>query len=106
MKKSIWIGIFSVSSLALLAWLAQQPETARAILPPASGMVQSTPAATMPDPLSPAMPDAASPYGDAGFHEAEAGLSPSARSGREIWFKATAGNARFHTYTFQQRVTA
>ncbi|MBI2784753.1 MAG: cytochrome c [Gammaproteobacteria bacterium] len=45
-------------------------------------------------------------YTDAGFHDAEAGLSPSARAGREIWFKATAGNARFHTYTFQQRITA
>ncbi|MDP1926471.1 MAG: cytochrome c [Thiobacillus sp.] len=106
MKKSIWLGVFSVSSLALFAWLAPQPETARAILPPASGMVQRTPAAAEAGPLSSAMPDAATPYGDAGFHEAEAGLSPSARSGREIWFKATAGNARFHTYTFQQRITA
>ena len=106
MKTSTWLGIFSVSTLALLAWLTHQPETARATLPPASGMAQSTPAATEPGPLPPAMPDAASPYSDAGFHEAEAGLSPSARSGREIWFKATAGNARFHTYTFQQRVTA
>jgi hypothetical protein len=31
-------------------------------------------------------------------------MSPSARAGREIWFKATAGNARFHTYVFQQRL--
>ncbi|MBL8526057.1 MAG: hypothetical protein JNL68_00085, partial [Burkholderiales bacterium] len=39
-----------------------------------------------------------------GFYAGEAGLGPSARAGREIWYKATAGNARFHTYTFQQRV--
>ncbi len=39
-----------------------------------------------------------------GFYAGEAGLSPSARAGREIWYKATAGNSRFHTYTFQQRV--
>ena len=31
-------------------------------------------------------------------------MSPSEIAGREIWYKATAGNARFHTYVFQQRV--
>jgi hypothetical protein len=39
-----------------------------------------------------------------GFYEGEAGMSPSERAGREIWYKATAGNARFHTYTLQQRL--
>jgi hypothetical protein len=39
-----------------------------------------------------------------GFYAGEAGLDPSARAGREIWYKATAGNSRFHTYTFQQRI--
>ena len=98
MKTSTWLGIFSFSTLAALAWYTHQPETAQATLPAAAGVVQSSPAAPEPDPVS--------PYTDAGFHEGEAGLSPSARSGREIWFKATAGNARFHTYTFQQRITA
>ncbi len=41
---------------------------------------------------------------DPGFHAGAQKLSPSARAGREIWFKATAGNARFHTYVFQQRL--
>lgn len=41
---------------------------------------------------------------DPGFHAGAQGLSPSARAGREIWFKATAGNGRFHTYVFQQRL--
>ena len=41
---------------------------------------------------------------DPGFHAGAQGLSPSARAGREIWFKATAGNERFHTYVFQQRL--
>ena len=41
---------------------------------------------------------------DPGFHAGAQGLSPSARAGREIWFKATAGNDRFHTYVFQQRL--
>jgi hypothetical protein len=39
-----------------------------------------------------------------GFYAGEAGLNPSERAGREIWYKATAGNDRFHTYTFQQRI--
>lgn len=43
-------------------------------------------------------------YNDAGFHAAAAELSPSERAGREIWYKATAGNDRFHTYVFQQRM--
>src|SRR3989344_2484196 len=51
-----------------------------------------------------AAPPAPSPYTDAGFYAAETGLTPSERAGREIWFKATAGNDRFHTYVFQQRL--
>ncbi|MGI9047202.1 MAG: S8 family peptidase [Burkholderiales bacterium] len=43
-------------------------------------------------------------YSDPGFRLGEAGLSPSERAGREIWYKATAGNDRFHTYVFQQRI--
>ena len=39
-----------------------------------------------------------------GFYGGDAGLSPPERAGREIWYKATAGNSRFHTYVFQQRV--
>jgi hypothetical protein len=39
-----------------------------------------------------------------GFYAGEAGLNASERAGREIWYKATAGNARFHTYVFQQRI--
>ena len=43
---------------------------------------------------------------DAPYYEACAreGLNESECVGRLIWFKATAGNDRFHTYTFQQRV--
>src|SRR3546814_9475005 len=39
-----------------------------------------------------------------GFYDGEAGLGPAETAGREIWYKATAGNARFHTYVFQQRI--
>lgn len=51
-------------------------------------------------------PPAATPavYVDDGFRLGEAGLTPAERAGREIWYKATAGNDRFHTYAFQQRV--
>ena len=43
---------------------------------------------------------------DAPYFEACAreGLNTSECVGRLIWFKATAGNDRFHTYTFQQRI--
>jgi hypothetical protein len=43
-------------------------------------------------------------YSDAGFEAGAAGLTESERAGREIWYKATAGNDRFHTYVFQQRM--
>ncbi len=43
-------------------------------------------------------------YQSPGYQEAERGLTPSERVGRAIWFYATAGNDRFHTYTFQQRI--
>ncbi len=35
---------------------------------------------------------------------AREGLNESECVGRLIWFKATGGNERFHTYTFQQRI--
>src|SRR4051794_28228272 len=42
---------------------------------------------------------------DDGFATAEAGLSPTELAGAEIWYKATAGSARFTTYTYQQRLS-
>jgi hypothetical protein len=52
------------------------------------------------------LPEASIIDQDAPYHEACAreGLSESECVGRLIWFKATAGNDRFHTYTFQQRI--
>lgn len=43
-------------------------------------------------------------HNEPGFYQGAAGLTPSQMAGREIWYKATAGNDRFHTYVFQQRV--
>jgi hypothetical protein len=39
-----------------------------------------------------------------GFYAAASGLTASERAGREIWYKATAGNSRFYTYVFPQRL--
>ena len=52
------------------------------------------------------VPEASAVDQDAPYAEACAreGLSPSACVGRLIWYKATGGNDRFHTYTFQQRI--
>lgn len=58
-------------------------------------------AETAPEPASPRSPEAGSTTAnslqdDPGFYAGEACLTPSERAGREIWYKATAGNARFH----------
>jgi hypothetical protein len=55
-------------------------------------------------PVTKPPPASASLQDNPEFYAGEAGLSPSERAGREIWYKATAGNSRFHTYTFQQRI--
>jgi hypothetical protein len=93
MKPTFWITTLALASSLALAWLADQPGAARATTSPltaARANVQAVVAQT--------------PVADDGFHAGDAGLSESARAGREIWFKATAGNDRFHTYTFQQRI--
>src|SRR5687767_4853303 len=43
-------------------------------------------------------------YNEDGYHARASGMTESEKAGREIWFKATAGNDRFHTYVFQQRI--
>ena len=67
------------------------------------------PAPKTDDPLAVAqagggVPQSGAVYDDGGFRAAEAGLNASERAGREIWYTATAGNDRFHTSVFQQRV--
>lgn len=65
----------------------------------AAGAPVATPAATPPTAKVVHQQDA--PYYEACARE---GLNESECAGRLIWFKATAGNERFHTYVFQQRV--
>ena len=71
----------------------------------ADAHAQNAPPAAV-TPAGQAAPEMASVDQDAPYFEACAreGLNDSECVGRLIWFKATAGNDRFHTYTFQQRI--
>jgi len=90
-KSPIVIALLAAAALAA-AGLSSSKQAVPAVAAPAATQAQA-----------PAVTPAATPYTDAGFHAGETDLTPSQRAGREIWFKATAGNDRFHTYTFQQR---
>ena len=43
-------------------------------------------------------------FSDPGFLAREQGFTASQKAGRKVWLYATAGNGRFHTYAFQQRL--
>ncbi|MGK2913724.1 MAG: hypothetical protein ACSLE5_04580 [Porticoccaceae bacterium] len=91
MKTSALIAAFGLTLITTCAGFAAEPSSTS----PTTDA--DTTVGTAVQPMS------AAPNGNS-FTAGEAGLTPSARAGREIWFKATAGNERFHTYTFQQRV--
>jgi hypothetical protein len=68
---------------------------------PVSVVRSAAPAAPAPAPS----PAAVTPVAyTSGFYDGAKGLNPSEANGREIWYKATGGNGRFHTYVFQQRM--
>lgn len=99
MKQSaLFTAALAVTVVGALAALNQQPEQAIAKAAETT-VARAAPAADVGE-TSAAKTSA---YPDDGFRLGEAGLTPEQRAGREIWYKATAGNARFHTYTFQQR---
>ena len=100
MQARWWVAAVLVSTVAAAigGTFSNVIDTERAALLAASDAAQAPPAA------STSSPPAGTAYDDSGFRLAEANLSPSARAGREIWYKATAGNDRFHTYVFQQRL--
>lgn len=79
-----------VIAAAALPLVAQTPPAPAA--PPAEAA--TAPAARM-------VHEQDAPYFEACARE---GLNASQCAGRLIWFKATAGNDRFHTYVFQQRI--
>ncbi|MCC7018540.1 MAG: hypothetical protein IT332_02215 [Ardenticatenales bacterium] len=67
----------------------------------------ATTAITSTSALSATLADTATPtLATAPGYRGDPRLTASENAGREIWFNATAGNARFHTYTFQQRMGA
>ncbi len=94
MKRSTFaIALVAVGSVLGVAAVSKDASDALVVAQaPATGPSPAAPSATKSRPDNP------------GFYAGEANLSPSERAGREIWYKATAGNARFHTYVFQQRV--
>ena len=95
----IGIGSAIVSTLALT-----QSEQAPRTAPPTSSTVAAGEGNTAKS-IAP-LPEKSAVDQDAPYYEACArqGLDDSECVGRLIWFKATGGNERFHTYTFQQRI--
>lgn len=91
---ALCLGIGSVAVLNL----GGSPPPARAAEAAAPGGPPGQSARAMPEP---GIVDQHAPYFEACARQ---GLSESECVGRLIWFKATAGNERFHTYTFQQRI--
>lgn len=89
---SVSLGVVGVT----LALVGLVPAGAQSPTPPAT--VAPGTARLAPEP---SIIDQDAPYYEACARE---GLDASACVGRLIWYKATGGNDRFHTYTFQQRV--
>src|SRR5918992_3368754 len=87
---ALCVGVGAV----LVTRMPAAPQPARA----AEAVTAAPPAQPVPEPTS---VDQHAPYFEACARE---GLNESECVGRLIWFKATAGNDRYHTYTFQQRV--
>ena len=93
-RAAVVVATLAVGAVAAATVVSKDHQSAAATI-----VAQATPAA----PPAAAAP-AAKLQDNPGFYAGEAGLSASERAGREIWYKATAGNARFHTYVFQQRI--
>lgn len=103
MRRTLLAAIAASLSLAFAIGLVRSQDSRVGDAPAAS----TPPAAAAPAVTAArALPETALVDQDAPYREACArqGLSDSECVGRLIWFKATAGNDRFHTYTFQQRI--
>lgn len=103
-RSPLLLALVVVAAVSVYALSGKRQEV-QALSEPASSTVVTEPISALPiTSVPPSETAPANPaYSDQGFLLGEAGLTPSQRAGREIWFKATAGNDRFHTYTFQQR---
>jgi hypothetical protein len=93
------VGLAIASILFLMQ--SEWPERVEA---PTSGIVAA--AQDVAKSNAPVVPEKSAIDQDAPYFEACArqSLNDSECVGRLIWFKATGGNERFHTYTFQQRI--
>ena len=100
MKMKVWLVTILVSGMVIATLSQLAPFLSSTDRGAIAADAEKPPAAESTATATPG----SSEYDDAGFRLGEAGLSPSARAGREIWYKATAGNDRFHTYVFQQRI--
>ena len=100
MKRTLLAAIAAVVTLAAGIGIVQNQHHGMG-----EAFAQNAPASVAAPPGTP-MPDASAVDQDAPYMEACAreGLNESECVGRLIWFKATGGNERFHTYTFQQRI--
>lgn len=106
MERGVIVGGLLMTASFLLAVVlikSEEPETAAIVTPIAGANAQSTGAGAA-DSTGERAEVAAAPADHPGFYAGEAGMNASERAGREIWYKATGGNSRFHTYTFQQRI--
>lgn len=94
-------AMFAVGRHGLPTANAAPAQIQETLPPPAAvpaAQVPQVPGATLPLTAPTALPD------HPAFYTGAAAFNASERAGREIWYKATAGNARFHSYTFQQRI--
>ncbi|MDQ8023140.1 MAG: hypothetical protein REI94_14985 [Moraxellaceae bacterium] len=98
-RTTSWIAL-AVILLAAGAFIGTQQVNSQTSAPATTTAASTPPAGTTGTPEIAAV-DQDAPYFEACSRE---GLSASACIGRLIWFKATGGNERFHTYVFQQRV--
>lgn len=103
MKRVPIVGLAVIFAfIAVFLWSENSPLAASKSTAPsaANSAVVAPSASKAPVPEQSAI-DQDAPYFEACARQ---GLNPSECVGRLIWFKATAGNDRFHTYTFQQRI--
>ncbi len=97
MKRTL-VVVAALSVLGVLSWWQSRDRAASIGRIGVAVAAAESSARTVPEPST---VDQDAPYFEACARE---GLDASACVGRLIWYKATAGNDRFHTYTFQQRI--
>jgi hypothetical protein len=98
MKRMLFVALVVLLAVAGQWWIGGKGAHANAPNQAPANNTAATAAAPVPEHSS---VDQDAPYLEACARE---GLNQSECVGRLIWYKATAGNDRFHSYTFQQRI--